>query len=90
MRKTRHAYGVVVTIPPPGMGLLNNIRDGVVLYKSSLETTGMARLCEHRTVELCGVLTLRRLMSCIYGAPFLMFLDHTQRRSTFGMTPLDE
>ena len=22
--------------------------------------------------------------------PFLMFLDHTQRRSTFGRTPLDE
>ena len=22
--------------------------------------------------------------------PFLMFLDHTQRRTTVGMTPLDE
>jgi hypothetical protein len=30
-------------------------------------------------------LTLRRLMSYI-----LMFLDHTQRRSTVGRTPLDE
>jgi len=36
------------------------------------------------------MLTLRRLMSYIYGAPFLMFLDHTQRRSTVGRTPLDE
>jgi len=36
------------------------------------------------------LLTLRRLMSYIYGAPFLMFLDHTQRRSTVGRTPLDE
>ena len=36
-------------------------------------------------------LTLRRLMSCIYMEhPFLMFLDHTQRRSTVGRTPLDE
>jgi len=36
-------------------------------------------------------LTLRRLMSYIYMEhPFLMFLDHTQRRSTFGRTPLDE
>ena len=36
-------------------------------------------------------LTLRRLMSYIYmEQPFLMFLDHTQRRSTFGSTPLDE
>jgi len=38
-------------------------------------------------------LTLRRLMSYIYiymAHPFLMFLDHTQRRSTVGRTPLDE
>ena len=42
-----------------------------------------------------GYLTLRRLMSYIYiyiymEHPFLMFLDHTQRRSTVGRTPLDE
>ena len=37
------------------------------------------------------VLTLRRLMSYIYMEhPFLMFLDHTQRLSTVGRTPLDE
>ena len=36
-------------------------------------------------------LTLRRLMSYIYMEhPFLMFLDHTQRCSTVGRTPLDE
>jgi len=36
-------------------------------------------------------LTLRRLMSYIYMEHlFLMFLDHTQRRSTEGRTPLDE
>ena len=36
-------------------------------------------------------LTFRRLMSYIYMEhPFLMFLDHTQRRSTVGRTPLDE
>ena len=46
-------------------------------------------------------LTFRRLMSYIYTYiyiyiyiyiehPFLMFLDHTQRRSTVGRTPLDE
>ena len=36
-------------------------------------------------------LTLRPLMSYIYMEhPFLMFLDHTQRRSTVGRTPLDE
>ena len=44
-------------------------------------------------------LTLRLLMSYIYiyiyiyiymERLFLMFLDHTQRRSTVGRTPLDE
>ena len=40
-------------------------------------------------------LTLRRLISYIYiyiymEHPFLMFLDHTRRRSTVGRTPLDE
>jgi hypothetical protein len=35
--------------------------------------------------------TLRLLMSYIYMEHlFLMFLDHTQRRSTVGRTPLDE
>ena len=37
------------------------------------------------------LLTFRRLMSYIYiEHPFLKFLDHTQRRSTVGRTPLDE
>ena len=37
------------------------------------------------------LLTLRRLMSYIYTEhPFLMCLDHTQRRSTVGRSPLDE
>jgi len=41
--------------------------------------------------EVPPSLTLRRLMSYIYMEhPFLMFLDHTQRRSTVGRTPLDE
>jgi len=36
-------------------------------------------------------LTIRLLISYIYMEnPFLMFLDHTQRRSTVGRTPLDE
>ena len=36
-------------------------------------------------------LTLRLLMSYIYMERlFLMFLDHTQRRSIVGRTPLDE
>ena len=36
-------------------------------------------------------LTIRLLMSYVYMEHlFLMFLDHTQRRSTVGRTPLDE
>ena len=37
------------------------------------------------------LLTLRLLMSYMYMERlFLMFLDHTQRRSTVSRTPLDE
>jgi len=37
------------------------------------------------------LLTFRRLMSHIYMEhPLLMFLDHTQRCSTVGRTPLEE
>ena len=45
------------------------------------------------------LLNLRRLISYVYiyiyiyiymEQQFLMFLDHTQRRSTVGRTPLDE
>ena len=37
------------------------------------------------------ILTLRRLMSYIYGAPILdVSRSHTQRCSTVGRTPLDE
>ena len=59
---------------------------------------GNSRIClnvsanlTYKTVLFIGYLTLRRLMSYIYMKhPFLMFLDHTQRRSTVGRTPLDE
>ena len=46
-----------------------------------------------KITKLEMTLTLRQLMSYIYiymEHPFLMFLDHTQRRSTVGRTPLDE
>jgi len=49
--------------------------------------------CAAIEVDLRGkrLLTLRLLMSYIYMEHlFLMFLDHTQRRSTVGRTPLDE
>ena len=54
----------------------------------SLPSKGTAFLSTKTTNVL---LTLRQLMSYIYMEhPFLMFLDHTQRRITVGRTPLDE
>ena len=42
-------------------------------------------------IKTPGRLTLRLLMSHIYMERiFLMFLDHTQRRTTVGRTPLNE
>ena len=42
-------------------------------------------------VRFIKLLTLRLLMSYIdMEHLFLMFLDHTQRRTTVGRTPLDE
>ena len=53
----------------------------------------LALLGAHHFLHVSRVklLTFRLLMSYIYMEhPFLMFLDHTQRRSTVGRTPLDE
>ena len=55
----------------------------------------LALLGAHHFLHVSSIrvqlLTFRRLMSYIYMEhPFLMFLDHTQRRSTVGRTPLDE
>ena len=55
----------------------------------------LALLGVHHFLHLSRIkvksLTLRLLMSIIYMEHlFLMFLDHTQRRSTVGRTPLDE
>jgi len=56
-------------------------------YNRAFNTKGNSYVCVPQLLKL----TLRRLMSCIYMEhPFLMFLDHTQRRSTVGRPPLDE
>ena len=61
-----------------------------------ISTTPYANMLWTNTNILYGAvqhLTLRLLMSYIYiymEHPFLMFLDHTQRRTTVGRTPLDE
>jgi len=57
----------------------------------------LALLGAHHFLHLSRIriklLTFRLLISYMYiymEHPFLMFLDHTQRRSTVGRTPLDE
>ena len=65
-------------------------RGGEVVYeKGAVQTRVSWKWLNHPFRGL----TLRRLMSYIYiymEHPFLMFLDHTRRRSTVGRTPLDE
>ena len=66
-------------------------RRPVIVGKVKKEYSKMAVSVAETTVRT--FLTLRRLMSYIYiymEHPFLMFLDHTQRRSIVGRTPLDE
>ena len=59
-------------------------------YKNIYAYYLVINMVHGRTVKI-NTLTLRRLVSYIYMEhPFLMFLDHTQRRSTVGRTPLDE
>ena len=70
------------------------------LWHFEILSDGLTPTCSLRFPQTlhCGVfqsgsrpLTLRLLMSYIYMEHLsLMFLDHTQRRSTTGRTPLDE
>ena len=61
------------------------------LRASSLDIGSEASSVIRHVTDSLVILTLMRLMSYIYMEhPFLMFLDHTQRRSTVGRTPLDE
>ena len=77
----------------PEKGLLDGISgivaDSLIKDVQNYPVEGSKLSCSGCTVRV--KLTLRRLMSYIYTEqPFLMFLDHTQRRSTVGRTPLDE
>ena len=51
------------------------------------ETNNLLRIS---VFDRLSQLTLRRLIYIYMEHPFMMFLDHTQRRSTVGRTPLDE
>ena len=77
-----------------GLFILFHLTDGRSDKRAHGDRMDFTQMCDCQAFfvnnELSNALTLRRLMSYIYGAPFLMFLDHTQRRSTVGRTPLDE
>ena len=68
-------------------------RPGYCFVLFSVRPAGVSKnTCNGQFIPL-KFLTLRLLMSYIYiymERTFLMFLDHTQRRSTVGRTPLDE
>ena len=71
--------------------------DGVQLYfsksfwpRTKTVNTATQTLKVMLYTSIHNYLTFRLLMSYIYMEhPFLMFLGHTQRRSTVGRTPLD-
>ena len=65
-------------------------KEKIQLIKEKCGTYDVARNFDYRDSDSL-TLTLRLLMSCVYMEHlFLMFLDHTQRRTTVGRTPLDE
>ena len=69
------------------------MRGAATCFGFSQPSSGSHYMCFAKVLSINNQLTLRRLMSYIYiymEHPFLMFLDHTQRRSTVGRTPLDE
>ena len=82
----------VVCYQPSGIRMEENRKKGgPFVFYDAVQKNG--RLQQKLCAFLILILTLRRLMSYIYiymEHPFLMFLDHTQRRSTVGRTPLDE
>ena len=66
-------------------------RTGIKFHFTSLHTCTIQLNPSPVLCLTCWCLTLRRLISYIYMEhSFLMFLDHTQRRSTVGRAPLDE
>ena len=72
--------------------ILHLVRNRWVCYQffsRSKNRTAVSFIGFLLTYDFIYSLTLRRLMPYMEH-PFLMFLDHTQRRSTVGKTPLDE
>ena len=95
------AYNVradVKTFLCKGQGISVQKYHTVRTYRRQDCTHGLHWYCKEIKIH-AEYLTLRLLMSYIYiyiyiyiymEHPFLMFLDHTQRRTTVGRTPLDE
>ena len=70
---------------------LHEARESNLLFLTKGHTTLIvfcfdARQCTYHIFFSCGPCGPTRAMA----SPFLRFLDHTQRRTTVGKTPLDE
>ena len=86
---------MTVRVPSPNINPLNPELNPICYLLALLGAHHFLHVSRIRV----KLLNLKRLMSYIYiyiyiyiymEHLFLMFLDHTQRRSTVGRTPLDE
>ena len=70
---------------------LNHFLDKIKIRSSSRVSKVNCKIVSQFLVSAFeNNLTLRLLCHIYMEHPFLMFLDHTQRRTTVGRTPLDE
>ena len=73
------------------MGLINRRRSGYEEKDLIFGTCSVRTLFKTGALKsLLSKLTLRRLMSYIYGAPILDVSRSHTRRNTVGRTPLDD
>jgi hypothetical protein len=77
---------------PSGFVTYRQVYNSVILHRVRFAFIVLYRSQNRQWLLLYISLTLRLLMSYILYVEhlFLMFLDHTQRRTTVGRTPLDE
>ena len=98
VKRKIHKVILLEDLQPVTRDVCRTLRDRQCRYHVTPRCVRATVLAEESNEHYTN-LTLRLLMSYIYiyiyiyiymEHPFLMFLDHTQRRSTVGRTPLDE
>jgi len=78
-------YGIFYEILPDGS---RTVGPGTAIHQIDIRTD--RRMDRYDGSEICFFFLWRCDPTRIMPSSFLMFLDHTQRRSTVGRTPLDE